>query len=481
MIDFPANPTPGQVFVNQGITWRWDGVKWTMGGTSPVYFGDSPPVNPMPGMMWWNTTVGQLYIWYVDPNTSQWVIAVNSGVAGPQGIKGDTGLQGPKGDTGATGPIGPPSGSGVYVPLAGGAMTGNLSAPGIIAPQVLGDNLIINGDMRIDQRNCGAAGTATGFSVDRWNFSQSVASKLRFQQVAGPAALGFPYCLQFTSLSAYAPVAADVFTVYQSIEADLASDLAWGTPGAQPATFSFYAASSIAGTFGGCVKNYTSAAPFRTYPFTFTLAANTWTYVTIPIPGDTAAGWTLSGNGGGVYAQFDLGSGSTYQGPPGAWAATNYIGSSGTTNLVATNGAYLAFTGVKLEVGTVATPYNRQSPAKSLADCQRYFERSYDLGTLTGTATGNGSFLLYISGLAAQANPMSTYISYKVQKRAAPTVTIYSPQTGAAGKLYSANATADVNSVLFAAGQFGISVYGSEGVAAASVNLRGQWTSVAEL
>jgi hypothetical protein len=178
-----------------------------------------------------------------------------------------------------------------------------------------------------------------------------------------------------TSLSAYAPAATDVFAVFQAIEADMASGLAWGTSGAQPATLSFFAASSIAGTFGGCVKNYTSAAPFRTFPFTFALAANTWTYVTIPIPGDTAAGWTMSGNGGGVYVQFDLGSGSTYQGPPGVWAATNYVGASGTANLVATNGAYLAFTGVKLEVGTVATPYNRQSLAKSLADCQRYYAR----------------------------------------------------------------------------------------------------------
>lgn len=378
MIDFPANPTPGQTFVNQGITWRWDGVKWTMGGTSPINFGDTPPTNPMPGTLWWNTVVGQLYVWYVDPNTSQWVIAVNTGVAGPQGVQGITGATGPQGipgTPGATGPIGPPSGAGVYLPLAGGALTGNLTAPGIIAPQVIGDNLIINGDMRIDQRNNGAVLTVNGFSVDRWYFSQSVASKLRCQQVAGPASLGFPYCLQATSLSAYTSVAADVFTFYQTIEADLASGLAWGTSEAQPATLSFFAASSIAGTFGGTVKNYTSAAPYRTYPFTFLLpTANTWTKITIAIPGDAAAGWTMSGSNGGVFVQFDLGSGSTYQGPPGAWASTNYVGATGCINLVGTNGAYLAFTGVKLEVGTLATPYNRESLTKVLADCQRYYQ-----------------------------------------------------------------------------------------------------------
>jgi hypothetical protein len=481
MIDFPANPTNGQQFTTGGVTWTFDGVKWTMGGTSPVNFGDTPPVNPTPGMLWWNTLVGQLYIWYVDPNTSQWVIAVNTGVAGPQGITGAQGPQGIPGVPGVQGPQGPDSGAGIYLPLAGGTLTGNLTAPGVIAPQVLGDNLIINGDMRIDQRNAGAVGTTSGaFTVDRWNFGVSQTGKMRFQQVAGPASLGFPYCLQFTSLSAYTPLAADTCSFYQPIEADMVSDLAWSTPGAQPATLSFLASSSLTGTFGGVVKNYGTTT--RSYPFTFSLpTANTWTYITITIPGDTAAGWTMSGNGGALYVQFDLGTGSNYLGPPNAWGAANYVGSTGCVSLVGTNGAYLAFTGVKLEVGTVATPYNRQSIAKSLADCQRYFERSYDLGVVTGTATGNGSFLLYIAGLVAQANPLSTYISYKVQKRAAPTVTIYSPQTGASGKLYSANATADVNAVLFAAGTFGISVYGTEGVAAASVNLRGQWTSLAEL
>jgi len=484
MIDFPANPTPGQTFVNQGITWLWDGVKWTMGGTSPVNFGDTPPLNPTPGTLWWNTLVGQLYIWYVDPNTSQWVIAVNTGVAGPQGITGAQGPQGIPGVPGVQGPQGPDSGAGIYLPLAGGTLTGNLSAPGITAPQVLGDNLIINGDMRIDQRNAGGASTVTGFSVDRWNFSQSVASKLRFQQVAGPAALGFPYCLQFTSLSAYASVAADIFTVYQPIEADMASDLAWGTPGAQPATFSFYAASSIAGTFGGCVKNYTSAAPYRTFPFTFTLAANTWTYVTIPIPVDTAAGWTLSGNGGGVYVQFDLGTGSTYLGPPGVWAATNYVGATGCVSLVGTNGAYLSVTGVKLEVGTIATPYNRQSLAKSLADCQRYFERSYDLGTLTGTTGVNlpGQFLIYIATLVAAANyQMATYVSFKTTKRAVPTVTIYSTNTGAAGKLYSSPSATDITGNIFITGSTGFSPYGVEPASLTSHNTRGQWTASAEL
>jgi hypothetical protein len=378
MIDFPANPTTGQQFTTGGVTWTFDGVKWTMGGTSPVNFGDTPPLNPTPGTLWWNTTVGQLYIWYVDPNTSQWVIAVNSGVAGPQGIKGDTGLQGPKGDTGATGPIGPPSGSGVYVPLAGGAMTGNLSAPSISAPQAIGDNLIINGDMRIDQRGVasGAGLTTGGYCVDRWQYQCNPVTKGTVARLAAPpglAALGFTNYLSFTSNSAYPTLAAtDYFTFVQYIEADMLADLAWGSSGAQPVTLSFAAYSSIAGTFSG---SFRSPTPYRSYPFTFSIpTANVWTPVSVTIPGDTAAGTWVTGNVLGLAVFICFGVGTTYGGPAGAWASVNYVGAAGTVNVPGVNGAVFGLTGVKLEVGTVATPYNRDSLAKVLADCQRYYQ-----------------------------------------------------------------------------------------------------------
>ena len=70
---------------------------------------------------------------------------------------------------------------------------------------------------------------------------------------------------------------------------------------------------------------------------------------------------------------FDLGTGATYRAPAGAWANGNFVGANGAANLIGTNGATLSITGVKLEIGSVATPFNRQSLAKSQADCERYF------------------------------------------------------------------------------------------------------------
>ena len=114
--------------------------------------------------------------------------------------------------------------------------SGVLTVPST-AVQAMNDNRVINGDMRIDQRNNGASGTATGYTVDRWQYGANVASKGIWGR-GGPAptigSLGFPYFLQFTSSSAYAAAPTDTFTFNQRIEADMVSDFAWGTANAQP-------------------------------------------------------------------------------------------------------------------------------------------------------------------------------------------------------------------------------------------------------
>jgi hypothetical protein len=276
--------------------------------------------------------------------------------------------------------------------------------------QALGDNRIINGDMRIDQRNAGAQGTASQYTVDRWNYNATQAGKGIWQR-GGPSSLpGFPYFLSFTSSSAYVVGAADDFVFYQPIEADMVSDFAWGTANAQPVTLSFWVIASLTGTFGGSILNY---AQTRSYPFTYSIpTANTWTKIVITIPGDTAGTWVLNGNGGSVYVMFSLGAGSSLSGPPRAWAASGYYSATGSVSVVGTNGATFGITGVKLEISSVATPYNRQSLAKSMADCQRYYAVFPSL---------------WLQVYCAAGSIFDQMITLPVTMRASPTVALVGP------------------------------------------------------
>ena len=245
-----------------------------------------------------------------------------------------------------------------------------------VVQPVAHDNRIINGDMRIDQRNGGATTTpATGaYVIDRWKYLTTQASKFACSRASFSPPLGFPFALLASSQSAFTPAAGDTLYLHQPIEADMVSDFAWGTASAQAVTLSFWAMSSLSGTFGGAIK---ASDASRSFPFSYTLAANTAAKITINIPGDQNAAWSslMSGNAAAFLVIFDLGTGATYRAPAGAWASGGYNGANGSVNVCATSGANFYVTGVKLEIGSVATPFNRQSLAKSMADCQRYYQQ----------------------------------------------------------------------------------------------------------
>ena len=277
----------------------------------------------------------------------------------------------------------------------------------------IGDNRIINGDMRIDQRGVasGAGGTVTGYTVDRWRYDATQTPKGTWSRLYPSTSLlpfGFNSALSFGSNStAYTPLATDYFTFSQRIEADAMTDFSWGTPQAQPVTLSFLALSLNTGTYSGAIAN--QPTPNRSYPFVFSIpAAGVWTKIAVTIPGDTVGTWVLNGNASGVLVTFDLGAGSTFRAPAGAWAAGNFVGANGALSTVAISSGILSVTGVKLEVGSVATPFNRQSLAKSMADCQRYYQ--------TGA--------LYVQSNGSAGAPAQFSVPLKVSMRATPTGTV---------------------------------------------------------
>ena len=269
-------------------------------------------------------------------------------------------------------------------------------------------NRVINGDMRIDQRNAGASVTPANntYTLDRWKNYQTTASKYSVQQNAGSVTppSGFTNYLGITSLSAYSVLSSDYYTLQQPIEGFNIADLAWGTASAKAIIVSFWVRSSLTGTFGGSLFN---AAGARSYPFSYTITvANTWELKTITILGDTSGTWT-AGNTAGIQVCFGLGAGSTYTATAGAWAAGLFTQPTSSTSVVGTSGATFYITGVQLEPGPVATPFERRSYGQELALCQRYYMKYTSHRQV---------------GYALAANDSTQYLVYPVIMRAAPTL-----------------------------------------------------------
>jgi hypothetical protein len=280
-------------------------------------------------------------------------------------------------------------------------------------------NRIINGDMRIDQRNAGASVTPTTseYTLDRWRASISQSSKYSVQQSSN-APSGFNNSLLITSLSAYSVLAGDFFNVQQRIEGFNVADLGWGTANAQTVTLSFWVRSSLTGTFGGSLNN---SVIDRSYPFSYIInSADTWEQKTVTITGDTSGTW-LTTNGNGIRLGFSLGYGSTFgNGTAGAWVSGDVESVTGATSVVGTNGATFYITGVQLEQNTSATPFERRLYGQELANCQRYYLRQNPSGATEDMGVGWN----------ASGTETRTYLSFPTTMRIAPTAL---EQSGTAG------------------------------------------------
>lgn len=286
-------------------------------------------------------------------------------------------------------------------------------------------NRIINGDMRIDQRNAGAAATWNGasiFGVDRFRSSsagQTWGTGVITAQQSTTAPAGFYNSQKLTVATADVSLAAnDGYAIVQSIEANNIVDLNLGSANASSFTVSFWVQSSITGTYAGSLISL--GVLHYSYVFTYSIAsANTWTYVSVTVPGQTTNNTPVTGANTGLQILFDLGSGIYAQtATTNAWQSGVYTRTSGSVNWISNAGATFYITGVQLEKGSVATAFDYRPYGTELQLCQRYYEILYSSYCFE-TRIVNPSYL----------SKATACWQYMVPKRAAPTLSTFPGST----------------------------------------------------
>jgi hypothetical protein len=281
---------------------------------------------------------------------------------------------------------------------------------GVVSPQTGFKNRIINGGMTIDQRG-GTVTSPSGsvvYGIDRWRivrFNDTTGTFTLQQSTTVPTGFKNSGLITVTADQISVP-SNGLYRLDQLIEGLNVLDLGWGTASAQAVTIGFWVRSSVTGTYGARLCN---SDENRSYVFQYTVnAANTYEYKTATIPGDTSGTW-LTTNGIGIGLNFDLGSGSSFEGTANAWNASNVCRASGNVRLINTNGATFYITGVQLEKGSTATPFEFRSIGTEFALCQRYYETvGYDILNI---------------GYSTNLVTYYKYTSFNTVKRAAPTVT----------------------------------------------------------
>jgi len=322
--------------------------------------------------------------------------------------------------------------------------SGHVTVDGVQLPTagaLTSRNLVINGAMQVSQRATQVTGSTGGgyLTCDRMYFLLSGLGTWTVDQ-STDAPAGFSNSFKLTCTTANASPAAGAYCAATTrIEAQNLQHLNYGSSDAVPLTISFYVKS-----------NKTGAATFELYqddPSTdrifsqsYTInSANTWEYKTITFAGD-ASGLFNNDNGIGFYVNFWMNSGSTFTGGSAVTTWIDLDSSRRNTSNLGVGGAvsdYFAITGVQLEVGEKATPFEHRSFGDELARCQRYYE--------TSGGTGGDAVLL---ARPDSVNVAADSVIYCVQKRQVPTVvltnknntaTVSNSTTNGIGVIFSGN------------------------------------------
>ncbi len=301
-------------------------------------------------------------------------------------------------------------------------------------------NVIINGDFNIWQRATSFSSVADNtYTADRFVYFKSGAmvhdiSRSTDVPTAAQAGRLFNYSLLIDCTTADGSIAAGDFALLgYRIEG-----YNWLPLAQKIFTFSFWVKATKTGIY--CVS-FRNSGDDRSYVAEYTVnTTDTWEFKTITVTASPSAGTWDYTTGKGLVVDFILTTGSTYQTTANTWQTGAYFGTS--NQVIATDSTSNNFriTGIQLEAGSVATPFEQRSIQQEIQLCKRYYQKSYDIDVNPATVTDIGT-----SGLAR--SPSTSYdhsARFQVPMRAAPTITSYSPTTGASGKCRQFDSATDL-------------------------------------
>ena len=277
-------------------------------------------------------------------------------------------------------------------------------------------NRIINGNMAIDQRNNGSSATANSnaYFVDRLQLQASGSPPVLTGERVTDAPNDFKYSMKFTTNATTDTLtASEAVTPRQNIEGFNVADFNFGNANAKEFTVSFWVKGSVTGTYGFCVMN---AGFNRHYVTTYNInSANTWEKKTITLTADTSGTWDAT-TGVGVRIMFPIDTGPDMETTTTeTWGTGDYRRTSSCVKLLQTSSATWQITGLQVELGSTATPFENRMYGTELALCQRYYYK-------TKTTSASDRYAFFYPARVTSATQATVCATYPTM-RTSPSIT----------------------------------------------------------
>jgi hypothetical protein len=278
-------------------------------------------------------------------------------------------------------------------------------------------NVVINGAMQVAQRGTSTTGITSGglYTADRF-YHQISASGTHTDTIENdaPTGSGFRNSLKVLCTTAAAsPAAGSYHLIEHRFEGQNLQQFLKGTASAKQFALSFWVKSNVTGTY---VVELLDADNSRQVAASYTVSASaTWEKKTLIFPADTTGAFT-NDNNLSLSMGFWLGAGTDFTSGTlqTTWASTTANKRAvGQTNLAAATNNYWQVTGVQLEVGSVATPFEFEDIGTTLAKCQRYYYRN-------SAVNASGAYAIFGLGQADNTTNVEGYIALPVAMRTAP-------------------------------------------------------------